>query len=148
MKIKVLECPIWVQLNDEYTKKNLEYSFTEIKPLFNRNGYYFVENYKGIYRSIIVEYNGKAYSNNEEKSIEVFYWELEKSEYEGINILSKEQSDAIKTLMKINLASKEQKAIYREDYSKRYRKLYNFRWNKKFEELAQEGFADYERIEE
>ena len=132
MKIKVLECPIWVQLNDEYAKKNLEYSFNEIEPLFNRNGYYFVENYKGIYRSIIVEYNGKAYSNNEDKSIELFYWELEKSEYEEINILSKEQSDAIKTLMKINLASKEQKAIYREDYSKRYHKLYNFRWNKKF----------------
>ena len=132
MKIKVLECPIWVQLNDDYAEENLKHSFTEIKPLFNRNGYYFVENYKGIYRSIIIEYNGKAYSNNEEKSIEAFYWELGESEYEGINILSKEQSDAIKTLMKVNLTSKEQEAIYREDYSKRYRKLSNFRWNKKW----------------
>jgi hypothetical protein len=39
--------------------------------------------------------------------VKAFYWELEDAEHGGINILSKNESDAIYTLMKVGLATKE-----------------------------------------
>lgn len=119
IKIKVLECPLWIQGDD-----NLHYSFDEIEPLFNRNGHYLINN-----KNVIIEYNGKAWQSKDHKShVKAFYWELEDAEHGGINILSKNESDAIYTLMKVGLATKEQEYLYRKDYSNRKRKLENLQW--------------------
>ena len=124
MKIKVLECPLWVQSDDNYNEEILHYSFDEIEPLFNRNGHYLINN-----KNVIIEYRGRAWkSKNQKGSVEAFYWELEDVVYDGINILSKTESDAIFTLMKVGLANKEQEYLYRKDYSNRKRKLENYQW--------------------
>jgi hypothetical protein len=58
IKIKVLECPLWIQDDD-----NLHYSFDGSEPLFNRNGHYLINN-----KNVIIEYNGKAWQAKDHKS--------------------------------------------------------------------------------
>jgi hypothetical protein len=128
MKIKVLELPLWVSNNLDMDRSSgtLEVGFNEIEPLFNRDGYYLIDN-----KYIVIEYAGRAWERkNEESSVRAFYWELEDAEYEGINILSKAESDAIYTLMKIKLASEKQISIFQRDYSRRAKNLRRKRmWN-------------------
>ena len=125
MKIKVLECPLWVK--HAYTSSHIKMEFDEIEPVFRRDGYYLIDN-----KYVVVEYQGFAWRcKNEQNSVRAFRWELEDAEYKGINILSKEQSDAIYTLMKINLASEMQEDIFRRDYGKRDSRKYWFKLNKR-----------------
>lgn len=124
MKIKVLECPLWVQnnLNSENSFDCLKIEFDEIEPLFHRDGYYLIDN-----KYVVVEYQGFAWKcKDAQNSVRAFRWELEDAEYEDINILSKEQSDAIYTLMKTNLASEMQRHIFARDYAKKNSKKYWF----------------------
>lgn len=101
--------------------------FDEIEPVFRRDGYYLIDN-----KYVVVEYQGFAWRcKDEQNSVRAFRWELEDAEYEGINILSKEQSDAIYTLMKTNLASEMQEYIFRRDYGKRDSRKYWFKLNKR-----------------
>lgn len=121
MKIKVLELPLWVSndLDMDWSSGTLEREFDKIKPLFNRDGYYLIDN-----KYIVIECTGRAWKcKNQEGSVQAFYWELEDAEYRGINILSKAESDAIYTLMKIKLASENQISIFRRDYSRRANNL-------------------------
>ena len=124
MKIKVLECPLWVQ-NEFILEKSfscLKVEFDKIEPLFHRDGYYLIDN-----KYVVVEYQGFAWKcKDTQNSVRAFRWELEDAEYEDINILSKEQSDAIYTLMKTNLASEMQRHIFARDYAKRNSKKYWF----------------------
>jgi hypothetical protein len=121
MKIKVLELPLWVSndLDMDCSSGTLDREFDKIEPLFNRDGYYLINN-----KYIVIECTGRAWEcKNQEGSVRAFYWELEDAEYEGINILSKAESDAIYTLMKIKLASEKQISIFRRDYSRRANNL-------------------------
>ena len=124
MKIKVLECPLWVQ-NEFILEKSfsrLKKGFDKIEPLFHRDGYYLIDN-----KYVVVEYQGFAWKcKDAQNSVRAFRWELEDAEYEDINILSKEQSDAIYTLMKTNLASEMQRSIFARDYAKKDSKKYWF----------------------
>lgn len=129
MKIKVLECPLWVKhefiLDKSFSCLKVE--FDEIEPLFHRDGYYLIDN-----NYVVVEYAGFAWKcRDEQNSVRSFRWELEDAEYEDINILSKEQSDAIYILMKTNLESEMQRNIFRRDYGKKQSKKYWFELKKR-----------------
>jgi hypothetical protein len=128
MKIKVLECPLWIKhkFSSRYSSSYLKFEFDEIEPLFHRDGYYLIDN-----KYVVVEYQGFAWKcKDTQNSVRAFRWELEDAEYEDINILSKEQSDAIFTLMKINLASEMQKNIFGRDYTKKHSKKFSFKLKK------------------
>jgi hypothetical protein len=126
-----------VQTDDDWKKESLEYGFDEIVPVFNRDGWYLISN-----KRVIIEYNGKAWTHKkQEGSIQSFHWELGQVEYEGVNILSKDQSDAIFTLMKVGLATEYQRNLYREDYGRRHRKLESYRWKKWDEAIQNSTFS-------
>lgn len=125
VKIKVLKCPLWIR-NGRYPI-SFKFEFDEIEPLFRRDGYYLINN-----KHVIIEYQGTAWkSKNDELSVRTFYWEFERAEYEGINILSKEQSDAIYTLMKIKLESVNQRDLFQKDFSKKSSKIRRFELKKR-----------------
>jgi len=126
MKIKVLECPLWVKLerNQEYSTGCLEWSFDPIDPLFHRDGYYLIDN-----EYVVIECQGTAWKcKNNANSKRAFLWELEDAEFDDINMLSKKQSDAISTLLKCNLATVKQEHVFdrdlRQKASKKFRFLY------------------------
>ena len=135
MKIKVLECPLWVkhEFKREFSTGSLTWNCDEIEPIFHRNGYYLIDN-----KYVVIEYQGTAWKcKDDENSKRAFRWELEDAEYDDINMLSKEQSDAILTLMKIKLASERQLHLFRRDLSQKSRKKIRFelkkRWKKRNE---------------
>lgn len=136
MKIKVLECPLWVkhEFKREFSTGCLTWECDEIEPIFHRDGYYLIDN-----KYVVFEYQGTAWrcKDNEEGSVRAFRWELEDAEYDDINMLSKEQSDAILTLMKVDLASEKQKHLFRRHYAQKDSKKFRFelkkRWRKRNE---------------
>jgi hypothetical protein len=60
MKIKVLELPLWVSNNLDMDRSSgtLEVGFNEIEPLFNRDGYYLIDN------KCLIIYNTKFFIIN------------------------------------------------------------------------------------
>lgn len=134
MKIKRLDCPLFVEelhsdyeWADDYDTIHMRSEYTRVFPMFHSNGYYLVN---GVVR---YEYNGEAWEPKNQKSArELFDYELQEAEYKDVNILSKEQSNAIQTLVKIGLATDEQFRLFQEDYSKRARALDTFKFNKRW----------------
>jgi hypothetical protein len=132
MKIKVLECPLWVQHKfiEGYSSDALVWNCDEIEPMFHRDGYYLIDN-----KYVVIEYNNRAWRcKDDESSKRAFCWELEDAEYDDINMLSKEQSDAILTLMKIGLASEKQRHMFGRHLSQKSSKKFGLelkqRWKK------------------
>jgi hypothetical protein len=127
MKLKVLECPLWVkfEFDEEHCSGVLRKEFDNIEPLFYRDGYYLLRN-----KYVLIEYQGTAWICKEDKyPARAFRWELEDAEYDDINLLSKEQSDAIFTLMKHDLASEKQENLFFRD--RRYRSSKKFKFDLK-----------------
>lgn len=130
MKIKRLDCPFFVRelhssydietsLYDEEYLELLKSYYHKVEPLFHSDGYYLVN---GIVR---FEYQGEAWIPKKQESARIaFDWDFEEAEFEAVNILSHEQSKAIKTLLKVGLATDEQFRLFQRDYSKRYYKNY------------------------
>ena len=116
VKIKVLECPKWIKSEMIVaTKETLETYFDEIEPLFHRNGRYLLNN-----KNVIIEYGGKAWkSNRPEESVLQFYKDLAVAEYSKVNMLSRDQLNAIRLLMKIGLASEKQISVYNATNSRK-----------------------------
>lgn len=130
MKIKVLECPLWVkhEFIREFSTGCLTRECDEIDPLFHRDGYYLIDN-----QYVVIEYQGTAWRcKDDEGSKRAFLRELEDAEYDDINMLTKEQSDAILTLMKIKLASERQFYLFSRDLSQKEGKKYGFELKKRW----------------
>lgn len=91
-KIKVLEPPTWITwLDDEYCKEDAEETikqsgYTEIRPRFNRNGHYLLNN-----SIAIIEYAGRAFLAEKE----AFVKELKILSH---RLLSFEEVEAIRVL--------------------------------------------------
>ena len=140
VKIKVLECPKWIKSEMIVaTKETLETYFDEIEPLFHRNGRYLLNN-----KNVIIEYGGKAWkSNRPEESVIQFHKDLIEDEYDKVNMLSRDQINAIQVLMKIGLASEKQMSVYNATNSRKKAKSVRLklmkRWKKR---LKGESEAD------
>lgn len=133
MKIKRLDCPHYAEeLHSSYDEcdddtVSLRSDYTRVFPMFHSDGTYLVN---GVVR---YEYKGEAWEpKNQELARGVFDYDMEDAEYKGVNILSKEQSDAIQTLVKVGLATDEQFRLFQRDYSKRVRARDTFKFNKRF----------------
>lgn len=128
MKIKRLDPPAWVEnyfsdRNDE----SIVHSFISVEPRFHRNGYYLVDG------TVLIEYNGTAMCSKTEGSVRAFKRDFQEAEYEGINILSRDQRLAIWTLFKTGLVTDAQFSLAQNDYSRRKLNLENLKWKKAFD---------------
>ena len=122
MRIKRLDCPSWVQNGSDPAMDTLYSRFTPVAPRFFRDGYYLIGSV------VLIEFNGMAWQIESESSVRAFKWDLEDAEYEGVNILSREQSKAIRSLIKVGLESDHQFHLLQLDCGKRKMALENLRW--------------------
>jgi hypothetical protein len=122
MRIKRLDCPAWVQSGSELAIDTLISRFSPVQPRFFRDGYYLIGSV------VLIEFNGQAWQVESESSVRAFKWALEDAEHEGVNILSREQSQAIFNLRKVGLASDYQFHLLQRDFTKRKMALENLRW--------------------
>ncbi len=114
MKVKVLECPKYVK--SDFYSTTLKKYWTEITPIFYREGRYLIDNQK-----VIVEFGDKAWQSTREEVIFDFFEDLKYSRV--INILSHDQAQAILLLMRTGLATAEQARLYDKDHiRKKYKK--------------------------
>jgi hypothetical protein len=120
VRFKVLECPKWIKSNHFSCKETLERNYYRDNPLFYRDGLYLLNN-----SNILIEYDGKAWApKDQESSIRQFHRDLKWTEYEGVHILSYDQINAIRTLLKVGIASDKQMEMYSAEYSRRKAKAY------------------------
>jgi hypothetical protein len=113
MKIKVLECPRYVK--SDFYSATLKKYWTEITPIFCREGRYLINNQK-----VIIESENKAWQSTRKEVVSNFFEDLRYDR--DINILSHEQAQAILVLMRAGLATAEQASLYGKDYIRKKHK--------------------------